>query len=167
MSSKDIKPKIRLGQKRSVKSKIAGWTVAVLACGGAGLAAYRFTGTTEVDVPVVKVRRGDFVISVRTRGEIKSTRSVILSAPQVPDTRIVKLTESGRAVKKGDVVVEFDAAQQEQNLLERTTTVRTADSEIVQTKATHTIDDEADAMNLMTAQYNVQRAKLEASKAEI
>src|SRR2546422_7723162 len=167
MSSKDIKPKNRLGQKRSMKSKIAGWIAMALACGGAGLAAYRLTGTTEVDVPVAKVRRADFVISVRTRGEIKSTRSVILSAPPVPDTRIVKLTESGRAVRKGEVVVEFDAAQQEQNLLERTTTVRTADSEIVQTKATHTIDNEADAMNLMTAQYNVQRAKLEASKAEI
>ena len=118
-------------------------------------------------MPVAKVRRADFVISVRARGEIKSTRSVILSAPQVPDTRIVKLTESGRAVKKGEVVVEFDAAQQEQTLLERTTTVRTAESELVQTKASHTIDDEADAMNLMLAQYNVQRAKLEASKAEI
>src|SRR2546427_2039052 len=165
--SKDIKPKNRLGQKRYMKRKIAGWIAMALACRGAGLAAYRLTGTTEVDVPVAKVRRADFVISVRVRGEIKSTRSVILTAPQVPETRIVKLAESGRAVKKGDVVVEFDAAQQEQNLLERTTTVRTAESEIVQTKASHTIDNEADAMNLMMAQYNVERAKLEASKAEI
>src|SRR6266704_5391906 len=165
--SKDLKPKVRIGQKRSLKRRIAGWTAIVLACAGAAVAAYRLTGTTEVDVPVAKVRRADFVISVRARGEIKSTRSVILTAPQVPDTRIVKLAESGRAVKKGDVVVEFDAAQQEQNLLERTTTVRTAESEIIQTKASHTIDDEADAMNLMTAQYNVQRSKLEASKAEI
>ena len=69
------------------------------------MAAYRLTGTTEVDVPVAKVRRGDFVISVRARGEIKSTRSVILTAPQVPDTRIVKLFESGRPVMKGAVVV--------------------------------------------------------------
>jgi multidrug efflux pump subunit AcrA (membrane-fusion protein) len=165
--SKDLKPKVRIGQKRSMKRRIAGWTAIVLACAGAAVAAYRLTGTTEVDVPVAKVRRGDFVISVRTRGEIKSTRSMILTAPQVPDTRIVKLFESGRPVKKGDVVVEFDAAQQEQNVLERTTTVRTVDSEIVQTKATHTIESEADGMNLMTAQYNVERAKLEASKAEI
>src|SRR5438034_999375 len=167
MASKDVKPKNRIGQKRSVKSKIIGWSVAVLAFGGAGLAAYRLTGTTEIDVPVAKVRRGDFVISVRARGEVKSTRSVILTAPQVPDPRIVRLAESGRPVKKGDLVVEFDAVQQEQNLLERTTTVRTADSELVQTKASHKIDDESDAMNLMTAQYNVERAKLEASKAEI
>src|SRR5260370_11080705 len=156
--SKDLKPKVRIGQKRSLKSKIAGWTVVALACGGAAVAAYRLTGTTEVDVPVAKVRRADFVISVRARGEIKSTRSVILTAPQVPETRIVKLVESGKPVKKGQVVVEFDAAQQEQNLLERTTTVRTADSEIVQTQATHTIENEAERRNLMTAHHNVERA---------
>src|SRR5882762_4002060 len=81
--SKDIKPKVRIGQKRSTRSKVVGWTVAVLACGGAGLAAYRRTGSTEVDVPVAKVRRADFIISFRARGEIKSTRSVIMTAPQV------------------------------------------------------------------------------------
>ena len=167
MSSKDVKPKVRLGQKRSLKSRIVGWVAAAAVCGGAGFAAYRLTENNEVDVAVAKVRRADFVISVRARGEIKSTRSITLTAPQVPNVRIVRLAESGRPVKKGDVVVEFDAAQQEQNLLERTTNVSAADSEIVQTKATHTMDNEADAMNLMTAQYNVQRAKLEASKAEI
>lgn len=165
--SKDLKPKVRIGQKRSLKKKILVWSVAALACGGGAVAAYRLTGSTEVDVPVAKVRRGDFVISVRVRGEIKSTRSVILTAPQVPDVRITKLAESGKPVKKGEVVVEFDAAQQEQNLLERNTSVRTVDSEIVQTKASHTIENEADGMNLMTSQYNVERAKLEASKAEV
>jgi RND family efflux transporter MFP subunit len=79
----------------------------------------------------------------------------------------VKLAESGRMVKKGDVVIEFDTAQQEQNLMDRNTAVRTAESEIVQTKAAHTMDNEADSMNLMTAEYNVKRAQLDASKADI
>src|SRR5580692_1886921 len=140
--SKDLKPKIRIGQKRSLKSKIVGWTIVALACAGGAVAAYRWTGSTEVDVLVAKVRRADFVISVRARGEIRSTRSVILTAPQVPDTRIVTLVESGRHVRKGEIIVEFDAAQQEQNLLDRATAVNTADSEIVQTKASHTIENE-------------------------
>src|SRR5437762_1252857 len=165
--SKDVKPKIRIGQKKSMKRKLASWAAAVIVFGGAGFAAYRLTESTEVDVAIAKVRQADFIISVRTRGEIKSTRSVTLTAPQVPNVRIVKLAESGHMVKKGDVVVEFDSAQQEQNLLERTTNVRAVDSEIVQTKATHTIDNEADAINLMTAGYNVDRAKLDASKAEV
>ena len=92
---------------------------------------------------------------------------MLLTAPQVPDPRIVKLAESGKPIKKGDVVIEFDGVQQEQNLIEKTTTVRTADSEIVQTKAQHKIENEMDGMNLMQTEYNVDRAKLEASKAEI
>lgn len=140
----------------------------LLAAGGGGLyAAYRYAGTTEVEVAVARARRGDFIISVRTRGEIKSTRSVILTAPQVPDPRIVKLAESGKPIRKGDVVVEFDAVQQEQYYIERSTNVKTADSEIVQTKASHKIANEADAMNLMASEYNLERAKLDASKAEI
>ncbi|MGH9659308.1 MAG: efflux RND transporter periplasmic adaptor subunit [Bryobacteraceae bacterium] len=165
--SKDVKPKQRLGQKRSLKKTLAGWVTALVVFGGAGYAAYRYTGTTEVDVPVARVRKAEFVISVRTRGEIRSTRSVVLAAPQVPDPRIVTLAESGRAIKKGDVVVEFDAEQQRQNFIERDTTVRTADSEIVQTKASHTIVKEMDNMSRMQAEYNVERSKLEASKAEI
>jgi RND family efflux transporter MFP subunit len=113
------------------------------------------------------VRTGDFIVSVRTRGEIRSTHSEVLSAPQVPQPRIVRLAESGKPIKKGDVVIEFDAAQQEQTYLEKNTSVRTVNSEIVQTKASHKITDEMDAMNLMTAEYNLERAKLEASKAEV
>ena len=45
--------------------------------------------------------------------------------------------------------------------------MRTAESEIDQTKAAQKIDNEGDAMNLMSSEYNVERSKLEASKAEI
>ena len=165
--SKEIKPKHRLGQQKSLKRRMAGWAVIAAVLGGAAYAAYRYTGTTEVDVQVAKARRGEFVIAVKTRGEIKSVRSTILTAPQVPDPRITKLAESGRFIKKGEVVIEFDAEQQRQNYIERDSTVRQADSEIVQTKASHKIANESDGMNQMQSQYNVERAKLEASKAEI
>src|SRR5579862_9849479 len=170
MSSKDLKPKQKLGQSKNTAKKRVAIAIAVIAlCAGGGYAGYRYSGlgTTEVDVAVARVRRGDFIISVKNRGEIRSTRSITLTAPQVPDPRIVKLAESGKPVKKGDVVVEFDPVQQEQNYIEKSTSVRTADGEIVQTQATHKIENEMDNMNLMSAEYNVERAKLEASKAEI
>ncbi len=167
--SKDIKPKQRLGQTTGSRRKRALiQSVLLLAAGGGAYAAYRYNAESNVvEVPVAKVRRGEFIISVKTRGEIRSVHSEILTAPQVPDPRIVRLAESGRSIKKGEVVVEFDAAQQEQTYLEKTTSVRTADSEIVQTKASHRIVTEQDGMNLMTSQYNLQRSKLEASKAEV
>jgi HlyD family secretion protein len=166
--SKDLKPKQRIGQAGSKKGRTIVLSLLGIAAAGGGYYAYQYgTKTTEVEVAVAKVRKGEFVIAVRTRGEVRSSNSVMLTAPQVPDPRIVRIAESGKPVKKGDVIIEFDAAQQEQNLLERNTSVRTVDSEIVQTKASHKITDEADGMNLMTAEYNLERSKLEASKAEV
>jgi multidrug efflux pump subunit AcrA (membrane-fusion protein) len=166
--SKDLKPKRKLGQRRlSTRQRIVIWSAVGLACAGGVYAAFHYTGTTEVDVAVARVRRGDFIVSVKNRGEIRSVRSVLLTAPQVPDPRIVKLADSGKPVKKGDVVIAFDGVQQEQNLIEKSTDQRTADSEIVQTKAQHKIENEMDGMNLTQSEYNVERAKLEASKAEI
>lgn len=167
--SKDLKPKQRLGQTPGARRRrMIVYAVVVCAAAGGAYAAYRYGNeATVVEVPVAKVRMADFVISVKTRGEIRSVSSKILTAPQVPDPRIVRIAESGKLIKAGDVVVEFDAAQQEQTLLEKNTSVRTADSEIVQTKASHRIVDEQDGMNLMTSQYNVERSKLEAGKAEV
>ncbi len=167
--SKDIRPKHRLGDTAgSRRKRMIMWTVLLALSGVGGYAAYRYGATSApVEVQVGKVRTGEFVISVRTRGEVKSTHSEVIMAPQAPDLRITKLAESGRPIRRGEVVVEFDAASQEQQLLEKSTSVRTADSQIVQTKASHRIVDEMDAMNLMTSEFNLERAKLDASKAEV
>jgi multidrug efflux pump subunit AcrA (membrane-fusion protein) len=167
MPSKDLKPKQRLGRSNPHRVKIAVWTLALLLCGGGLFAAYRYAGTTEVEVAVARVRRADFVISVRTRGDIKSAHSTILKAPQVPGLRIVHLADNGRLVKKGEVVVEFDGVQQEQNVISWTTAVRAADGDIEQLKATQVMDNEADAMAKMTAEYGLESSKLDASKAEV
>lgn len=167
--SKDVKPKQRLGQTAaSRRNRIIAWTVLLALVGAGAVYGYRYaTQETKVEVSVARVRMSEFVIAVRTRGEIRSVNSMIITAPQVPEPRIVRIAESGKPIKKGEMVVEFDAAQQEQNLLDRNTTVRTVDSEIIQTKASHRMVDEQDAMNLMTSQYNLERAKLDASKAEV
>jgi len=166
--SKDLKPKQRIGQvKRSVARRLLTWVVFLAVAGGGAWAAYRYTGTTVVEIPTAKVRKGEFTILVKTRSELRSNNSMILAAPQVPDPKITKLAESGKAVNKGDVVIEFDAAQQEQYYLDRSTSVRTVDSEIVQMQASHRITNEMDAMNEMTSGYNVKRAELEASKADV
>src|SRR3982751_5556135 len=167
MASKDRRPSQRLGKSNPRRFKIIMWTLVLGLLGGGAVAAYKYTGTTEVEVAVARVRRGDFIISVRTRGDIKSARSLVMKAPQVPGLRIVRLAPAGRPVKKGDVVVEFDGSQQDQNVISRTTTVRAADGDITQTKATQRIDNEADAMSKMSGEYDLERSKLDASKAEV
>jgi multidrug efflux pump subunit AcrA (membrane-fusion protein) len=167
MASKDLKPKTRLGGSHPGRFKAIVWTLVLCIFAGGGYAAYRYTGTTEVEVPVARVRRGDFVLSVRTRGDIKSARSTILKAPQVPGLRITRLAANGRPVAKGDVVVEFDGVGQEQLVISRSTNVQSVDGDIVQMKATQKMNDEQDAMTKMTSEYALERAKLDASKAEV
>ena len=76
--SKDLKPKQKLGQRRlSTRKRIVIWSAVSLACAGGVYAAFHYTGTTEVDVAVARVRRGDFIVSVKNRGEIRSVRSVL------------------------------------------------------------------------------------------
>lgn len=165
--SKDVKPKQKLGQAGSGKGRLVAGAVVLLAVAGGGFAAYRYNTNKPIEVPVAAVRKADFVVTVKVRGEIRSTRSKILMAPQVPNPKITKLAESGKMIRAGQPVIEFDTATLENYYLDRNTLIRTIDSEVVQTKASHKITDEADAMNLMTTEYNVDRAKLEASKAEI
>jgi hypothetical protein len=83
--SKDVKPKQRIGQKPGAgRRKLIMWALVVVLTGGGGYAYYRYANTaTVVEVPVARVRRGEFVISVRSRGEVRSARSIILTAPLV------------------------------------------------------------------------------------
>jgi multidrug efflux pump subunit AcrA (membrane-fusion protein) len=166
--SKDVKPKKRIGKHGlSTKQRIVVWAIALGVFGGGGYAAYYYGTKTVVEVPVAKVSRGTFVIAVSVRGEIKSTKSRVLNVPQVPSLRVIKLATSGSMVKQGDVIVEFDASSQENTLLDRQNSVKTAESSVVQTKASHKMTDESDALSRMTSEYSLERAKLEASKAEI
>jgi multidrug efflux pump subunit AcrA (membrane-fusion protein) len=166
--SKDVKPKVRIGRHGlSNKQKAALWILGLTLFGGAGYAAYYYGARTVVEVPTQRVRRGAFTIAVKTRGEIRSTSSVVIKAPQVPGLQIVKLVTSGKAVEKGDVIVEFDSSSQEQTLLTRQNTLQTVDSNEVQTKASHKMQDESDSLTLMTSEFTLEKAKLEASKAEI
>ena len=118
MSSKDLKPKIRLGQSVGGRRRaMAVWTIIALAGGAGAYAAYRYTGTTTVEVPVAKVRKGEFIISVKTRGEVKSAKSVVIAAPQVPDLKIeanksvpsiisADLNIEGNLVSSGEIQVD-------------------------------------------------------------
>ncbi len=148
--------------------KWAGGALAVTVLGGGGVwGARRLSGPAAVEVPLARVERGEFVISVRARGEMRSSRSTVIAAPRSPESRIVRLAEAGKIIKAGEVAVEFDPATQEQVFLERQSEVRRVDSEIVQAQAQHRIVNEQDATLLMQTEYNLERARLEASKQEI
>src|SRR5437763_1583697 len=54
-------------------------------------------------VPTGPVKRGDFAVIIRCRGELKARKSRQITAPvNVPELRIVWLAPQGSQVKEGD-----------------------------------------------------------------
>ena len=143
------------------------WAAMVVCGAAASFAALNLYEPPAPEIPTARVERRDFLRTVRARGELKSAQSVQITAPQTPDLKIVQLAENGNPIRPGDIVVKFDESAQEDTMILRETNVRQVDSEIKQAAAQHSITDERNAMEIMQAQYNLERAELEASKQEI
>ncbi|MFL6280895.1 MAG: efflux RND transporter periplasmic adaptor subunit [Vicinamibacterales bacterium] len=135
-----------------------------LAAAGTFAAARR---TPVPDLPTVVVTRGEFVDTLEIRGEIRPLKSVVLSSPmQSGELQILKLAKSGTMVKPGDVVVRFDPSTLERTIQEKQSEVKQADAEIEQAQAQTRISREQNATAVMKAGYDIERAKLDASKGD-
>jgi len=142
--------------------------VIVLVIAGAAAAMNARTGTVP-NVTTAEVTRGDFVDYIQIRGDIRPAKSIVLAAPLQAggELQIVKLVKNTAAVKKGDIVVEFDATSLEQRLQERRSELKTADGEIEQALAQAKITEEQQSTSLMKAKYDVERAKLDLGKRDL
>ena len=91
--------------------------IVVIAIGGVAVAMYAGSGTMP-NVTTVDVTHGEFVDYIQIRGDIRPAKSIVLAAPLQSggELQIVKLVKNGAAVKKGDLIVEFDATTLQQRL---------------------------------------------------
>jgi len=120
------------------------------------------------NVPTAAVVRGEFVDYSQLRGEIEAGKSVVLSAPSnTGDLQIIQLAKNGAAVKKGDVVVQFDPTDLMQRLQQSQTELKQADAQIEQTRALGRLKQEQDKTDVAKGKFDVERARLDASKQEI
>ena len=119
------------------------------------------------DVTTAEVVRGALVEHVELRGEIRPVRSTVLSAPmQSGELQIVQLVPSGTTVDAGDVIARFDDTRVRQTLQERESEVEQAEAEIERSRAEGRIRDEEQRTALLTARYDVERARLDLASPE-
>jgi HlyD family secretion protein len=134
---------------------------------GAVLGAVRYSNRFPA-IPTFEVKRGEFIDSVQFRGEVKAMKSVTISAPaEAGDLEIVKIAADGTQLKQGDTIVEFDKTKTEQELAQHRSTLKSAQAEIEQARAQARLKEEEDVTAVMKARYDVEAAKLDASKQEI
>ena len=119
-------------------------------------------------IPTAEVRRGEFVDYLSIRGEIKARESKTLTAPSAAgDLQIIKLAHTGQQVKAGDVVVQFDTTTVQRTLEQKRTDLASAEAQIRQQEAQEHMTEEQNLTDSLAAKYNVESARLDASKAEI
>jgi HlyD family secretion protein len=146
------------------------WIVALVAI--AAVAATFATGAPVIPerrsaVPTAKVVKGPLKLTVYATGELRAGRTVNLMAPPAGGSlRIVKLAQTGTAVKKDDVVLAFDAADQEFALEQARTDLAEAEQQIVKMKADQAVQASQDKLDLLTARYNVRRGELDVAGNE-
>ena len=151
----------------SLRSKVMAIVILVLAGSGVVLGAVRL-GKRTPTVPTYEVKRGEFLDSMQFRGEVKALKSVTISAPsEAGDLQIIKLAAEGAVVKPGDSVVEFDKTKTEQDLAQFKSALKSAQAAIDQARAQARLTEEEDKTAALKARYDVEAAKLEASKQEI
>jgi RND family efflux transporter MFP subunit len=95
-------------------------------------------------------------------------KSVTITAPSnAGDLQILKIATDGTQVKKGDTVVEFDPSKTEQDLARDQSTLKSSQAEIEQVRAEGRLNEEVDTTAAMKAKYDVDLARLDASKSEV
>src|SRR5580704_9460249 len=141
--------------------------LAILAGAGYGLRQLRQT-RAEAALPLATAKKGDFLVLVRCRGELIARRSEQLSAPlDATDLQIVWLAPAGGPVKKDEVVIKFDPSRMQQDLKEKNAALDQAQAALDQAVADSRISGDQDSLDLSTAQYAMEKARLEAAKQAI
>src|SRR5438128_2780341 len=83
----------------------------LLALGGAASGVYRLRQAQgSINYPVAPARRGDFLVIIRCRGDLKANRSVQIYAPMVPNLRIAWLAAAGETIKQGEPTIRVDSS---------------------------------------------------------
>ena len=157
---------MRGNQKWGPRQKfIAGAAIVVI--GGLGFGAFRLASSAGT-LPTAEVKRKEFVDNLEIKGDVKALRSVIIAAPySAGELQIVNLVANTTKVKKGDLLVEFDATTVKQKLAQDQSGVKSADAEIQHSRAAERLKEEQDLTDVMTAKFDVEKARMDASKLEI
>ncbi len=114
-------------------------------------------------IPTARVVRGSLRLDVWAKGDLRAGRVVSLAAPSAGSMlRLIRLAGTGSAVKAGDVVMEFDPAEQQYVLEQTLSDLADADQQIVRRRADVDARAAQDQVDLLTARYSVRRAELDA-----
>jgi HlyD family secretion protein len=141
----------------------------ILAAAGGGIYIWGPWGKEKAPaVPTAEVKLGDFVDYVELRGEIRVRSAKVITAPyNAGELQILKLCRDGGAIKKGDVVVEFDRTTLQRTADQNRMVLKQVEAEIQRANAQQKLREEQILTDVMSAKFGLERALLDASTQDV
>ncbi len=156
-------------RRKRALTLVIGISLVCVAIAGFAMAHWTAPKAQAIGIAVGSVKRGDLVMRVYVTGELRASQSQMLTAPPIGGgaLQITHLLHTGTAVRKGDLVVEFDPAEQRYNLDQQRSELRQAEQEITKAKADAAVVAAQDKVALLKARFDVRRAELDVQKNEL
>jgi len=142
--------------------------IAIAAIAASGWTAVKWFRQAQAaaDLPVAPAKKGEFLVIVRCRGDIKAGRAIPIYAPVVPNLRIAWMADGGNPVEKDDPIIRFDSSSAQQQLIQKQATLRQTQATLDQAMAQAQITAEHDQSDLRDAQFALERARLQTVGSE-
>jgi HlyD family secretion protein len=147
------------------------WIIIVILLGLAA-GGYAFWGSWNgptVDLsksPRCKVQKGDLTVTLLQTGELSAKRSITIKNEMERQTTIVSIVDDGSMVHKGDLLVELDSRDYQDNLLNARAEVAGQDADLLKSQKEVEIADQKYSTDKQTAELDVEVAKLDLEKYE-
>jgi multidrug efflux pump subunit AcrA (membrane-fusion protein) len=142
--------------------------IAIAAIAASGWTAVKWFRQAQAaaDLPVSPAKKGEFLVIVRCRGDVKAGRAIPIYAPVVPNLRIAWMADAGDPVEKDDPIIRFDSSSAQQQLIQKQAALRQAQATLDQAVAQAQITAEHDESDLRDAQFSLERARLQTIGSE-
>lgn len=144
--------------------------LALVACAAGVIAMNRPMAARSSDsIPTAVVKRGALDLRVYATGELTASHVAMVVAPPIggDSLQITELAHTGQAVKKGDLVADFDPSEQRYKFEQSHSELLQAQQEITKAKADAAVLAAQDKVALLKAKYGVRRAELDVEKNEL
>ena len=124
------------------------------------------------ETSAVTVKPRDFVRRVRLTGLTEATRFYVVTTPLLAGAQrgsmvVIKLAGAGKAVKTGDLLVQFDSQAQDKAALDKKAEYEELVQQIIQKRAEHDAARVKDESELTQARNSVKNFELETLKNEM
>ena len=150
------------------KRRIVGLIAILISAAGTALVASAFKGPAlATDFPTQQLTRGDFHVTMAESGELKAAGGEVIMSPRIGGRlKIIHLWPEGEQVEVGDLIIQFDPAEFEREMLDDEGELEKQQAQYAKIKAERERSLKELAIGIKEQKENLKLQKLNLEMAE-